>query len=127
MVKFLKINGISAIYGLLFAILADLMLNIYRLARLIEIEVGKMGTIINWSALLILAVASFSMYWLTKLQLGCGGVLLLTSILWLPYAVGFMYVFATLLPITDRRGSFTSSGTYANWSIHSVSLLHIVD
>ncbi|HEY4392331.1 MAG TPA: hypothetical protein VGN02_13390 [Paenibacillus sp.] len=107
MAKFLKLNGTSAVYGLLFTILTERMLNIYRLARLMEIEVGKMGTIIDWSSLLILAVASFFMYWLTKLQLGSGGVMLLTSILWLPYAAGFIYVFAALFPITDR-GEFPS-------------------
>jgi len=102
MAKFLKLNGTSALYGLLFTILTELMLNIYRLARLMGIEVGKMSKIIDWSALLILVVVSFFMYWLTKLQLGSGGVMLLTSILWLPYAAGFIYVLAILFPITDR-------------------------
>lgn len=102
MIKCLKLNGVSALYGLHFALQIELMLESYRLARVTGIELGQMNTIIGWAMLVILIAASFLMYCLTNLSLGSGGVRFWTSILWLPYAVAFMYVITSLFPITDR-------------------------
>lgn len=102
MIKCLKLNGVSALYGLHFSLQIELMLEPYRLARVTGIELGQMNTIIGWAMLVILIVVSFLMYCLTNLSLGSGGVKFWTSILWLPYAVVFMYVITSLFPIADR-------------------------
>ena len=79
MIKCLKLNGVSALYGLHFAMQIELMLESYRLARVTGIELGQMNTIIGWAMLVILIAASFLMYCLTNLSLGSGGVKFWTS------------------------------------------------
>lgn len=51
MIKCLKLNGVSTLYGLHFAMQIELMLEPYRLARVTGIELGQMNTIIGWAML----------------------------------------------------------------------------
>ncbi|GGF99126.1 hypothetical protein [Paenibacillus aceti] len=102
MVKFLKLNGLSTLYGLHFAIQIELLMNTYRLARVTEMDLAKANTMIGWTVLLIWIATSFLMYGLTKVLLGSRKIKFWTSVLWIPYAAAVIYAFGSLFPITDR-------------------------
>lgn len=105
MIRFLKLNGISALYGLHFAIQIELMAEPYRLARVAGVDLAQMNRIFGWAMIVILLAASFLMYYLTNRLLESGGARFWTAVLWLPYAVMFMYGISRLFPITDRADS----------------------
>ncbi|WP_422122388.1 hypothetical protein DHX103_11315 [Planococcus sp. X10-3] len=97
---FLKLNAISMLYALIVFIPFELMLNVYRISRLTEV---KLDTVIVWSGTALSAVfigGSILIYFLTKKWLDERKVNFVTMILWLPYFVLFVFVFALRFPIT---------------------------
>lgn len=94
---FLKINASSLLHALLFTVIAQLLLNVYRLNRVTNIEMSKL---ILWGTLsivlLILICSVINIKVLQKSKWSYIGIFL-----WLPYACLFVYVFTKVFPMTN--------------------------
>jgi len=97
---FLKLNIISILYTLMIFVPLELMLNVYRISRLTNWEIGTVNILIG--AILIVEVigGTILLIFLTKNCLGGRKARFWTSILWVPYFVFLIYIFASLFPIT---------------------------
>ncbi|WP_434121841.1 hypothetical protein [Salinicoccus roseus] len=98
-IHFLKTNLLSLILGLLFLGGIQLMLNTYRLSRLVSIE-GD--TVIILSIILMLMLLLISGVCIYLFQRNAGRMIYLSGILWFPYYYIGLQIFNHLLPITDR-------------------------
>src|SRR5690625_391709 len=97
---FLKLNAISILYGLIIFVPLELVLNIYRMSRLINWEID---TVITWVSVVIIievVAGTIILLILTKRWLDNRKASFWTTILWTPYFVLFVYLFASLFPIT---------------------------
>ena len=93
-IHFLKTNLLSLILGGI-----QLMLNTYRLSRLVSIE-GD--TVIILSIILMLMLLLISGVCIYLFQRNAGRMIYLSGILWFPYYYIGLQIFNHLLPITDR-------------------------
>lgn len=98
-IHFLKINLLSLILGLLFLGGIQLMLNTYRLSRLVNVG---MDTVIILSIILMLMLLLISGVCIYLFQRNAGRMIYLSGILWFPYYYIGLQIFNHLLPITDR-------------------------
>ncbi|MYL35638.1 hypothetical protein GLW05_18845 [Pontibacillus yanchengensis] len=98
---FLKLNTISILYALMVFIPVQLMVNVYRISRLTSWEIGTINIITGVIFLIEVVVGTIMLYFLTKKWLNGRKANFWTIILWLPYFVLFIYIFASLFPITN--------------------------
>ncbi|WP_031546469.1 hypothetical protein [Salinicoccus luteus] len=98
-IHFLKTNLLSLILGLLFLGGIQLMLNTYRLSRLVSIG---MDTVIILSIILMFMLLLISGVCIYLFQRNTGRMIYLSGILWFPYYYIGLQIFNHLLPITDR-------------------------
>ena len=103
MAIFLKLNGLSALYALVFFIQVELMMNVYRLERITGLTTTTINTYINFIILLIFVVSSIMFYLLTKYQLGNRMIKYITSVLWIPYFIVYIGIFVSLYPMTNPQ------------------------
>ncbi|WP_160495863.1 hypothetical protein [Paenibacillus dendrobii] len=101
MLGFLKLNYISALYAFVLFAQSELMVNVYRLQRLTGLR--DINTWVGLAMLFIFISSTILLYILTKRQLHNRKMKYFTSILWAPYFYLFVYVFASLFPITDPQ------------------------
>jgi len=97
---FLKLNAISILYALMVFIPVQLMVNVYRISRLTSLEIGTINILSGVILLIEVIAGTITLYFLTKKWLNGRKANLWTIILWIPYFVLFIYVFASLFPIT---------------------------
>ncbi|MFF2885787.1 hypothetical protein [Paenibacillus sp. NPDC057967] len=95
---FWKLNAISAILGALIFISTELMVNVYRISRIGEWELGAVvdgveRINIGLAALAPILIASMVWKWLEGRTSSYWSLLL-----WVPYFVLFVYLFAQLFP-----------------------------
>ena len=102
MTYFLRLNIVSFLYALMFFVPLELMLNVYRLARLTNIEVGTINTL----TCLLLFVGTIGgtivIYQLSKSWLKGRKANSWTILLWLPYFALLLLLFANLAPFTNE-------------------------
>jgi hypothetical protein len=79
----------------------QLMVNVYRISRLTSWEIGTVNILTGVILLIEVVVGSIMLYFLTKKWLNGRKANLWTIILWIPYFVLFIYIFASLFPITN--------------------------
>ncbi|WP_112180398.1 hypothetical protein [Paraliobacillus zengyii] len=97
---FLKLNAISILYALMVFIPVQLMVNVYRISRLTNWEIGTVNILTGVILLIEVIIGTIILYFLTKKWLNGRKANLWTIILWIPYFVLFIYIFTTLFPIT---------------------------
>jgi hypothetical protein len=97
----LRLNTISILYALMAFIPVQLMVNVYRISRLTSWEIGTVNILTGVILLIEVVIGSIMLYFLTKKWLNGRKANLWTIILWIPYFVLFIYIFASLFPITN--------------------------
>lgn len=97
---FLKLNTVSLLYALMAAIPLELMLNVYRISRLTGWEIETVNVLTGIILVLILIGGALLHYRLTQNWLGFRKLNYLTAIMWFPYFILFLVLFAFLFPIT---------------------------
>ncbi|MFJ6210269.1 hypothetical protein [Lysinibacillus sp. NPDC092081] len=97
---FLKLNVVSMLYGLMFFISLEMQVNYYRIVRLTEWE----GQYFDILSLLVhgvgFVVATIALYKLTFKWIAHRRFVYWTTIFWLPYTALFIFIFASVYPIT---------------------------
>ena len=78
----------------------ELMLNVYRISRLTNWEIGTVNILVGVTLIMVVAGGTALLYFLTKTWLNQRKARFWPVILWLPYFVLFIYVFASLFPMT---------------------------
>ena len=79
----------------------ELMGNVYRITRLTGWEIGTVNILIGLSLIVDIIGGTILINFLTKKWLGWRKANFWTVILWIPYFVLFIYVIASLFPITN--------------------------
>ncbi|MFD1851957.1 hypothetical protein [Oceanobacillus bengalensis] len=97
---FLKLNVVSILYALMVFVPLELMLNVYRISRLTNWKIGTVNIFTGVTLIVEIIGGTILLVFLTKKWLGERKANFWTVILWAPYFVLFIYVFASLFPIT---------------------------
>lgn len=100
MKQFWKLNAVSMLYALMIAIPVELMVNVYRISRVANLEIGTVNSLTGIILLLEVTLGTLLFYRLIQKWLGRKNSNYWTVILWLPYFVLYLYGFATLFPIS---------------------------
>lgn len=98
---FLKLNAVSILYALMVFIPIELMANVYRITRLTNWEIGTVNILTGLTLIIGIIGGTILIHFLTKKWLEWRKANFWTVILWIPYFVLFIYLFAFLFPITD--------------------------
>ena len=102
MTYFLRLNIVSFLYALMFFVPLWLMLNVYRLARLTNIEVGTIN-MLTWLIFFMgMIIGTIVVFRLSKNWLKGRKGNSWTTLLWLPYFVLLLFLFANLPPFTNE-------------------------
>ncbi|MCH1641387.1 hypothetical protein MJ257_14840 [Paenibacillus timonensis] len=96
-----KINGVSVLYAFSLFIQVELLINVYRLERVIGIT--NMNRYVPIPILIIFILTSILAYFLTKFQLNHKKIKYMTTVLWIPYFLIFIKLFAYYYPITNPQ------------------------
>ncbi|SOC06367.1 hypothetical protein SAMN05880501_104260 [Ureibacillus xyleni] len=92
----MNLNVMSVLYALMIFVPLELMQNVYRIARLTGWEIGTVNILIGFTLMVDMIGGSMLLYYLTnKWQANFW-----TMILWFPYFVLFICIYAKLFPIT---------------------------
>lgn len=90
----------SILCGLFLFIPIELMMNVYRIDRLTGWGIGTVNTVIGVSFIVIFVFFTILLVYLTNRWMDGRKAAYWTTVLWLPYFIFFIYVFARLFPIT---------------------------
>lgn len=97
---FLKLNLMSILYALLLFIPIELMMNVYRIDRLTGWGIGTVNTVMGVSFIVVFVFFTILLVFLTNRWMDGRKAAYWTTVMWLPYFICFIYVFARLFPIT---------------------------
>lgn len=94
-----RLNGFAFLYGIILLIQTELMVNLYRLERIIPFY----NRLINNLLILLIFILSTAVFFLLTVKyLNHGIIRYLVTILWIPYYILFVLLFTHILPpITD--------------------------
>ncbi|MDO7907805.1 hypothetical protein Q5741_15440 [Paenibacillus sp. JX-17] len=97
----MKLNILSAFYGFAFFAVVELLVNTYRLQRLLGLDTDRYNQVMTWvhfgGFFLVTGIAyATARYWMQGRK-----SLLWSTLLWFPYAALFIYGVASFWPITD--------------------------
>lgn len=98
---FLKLNVVSILYSLMVFIPIELMANVYRITRLTNWEIGTVNILTGLTLIVEIIGGTILINFLTKKWLGWRKANFWTALLWIPYFILFIYVIASLFPITN--------------------------
>lgn len=98
---FLKLNVVSILYALMVFVPLELMLNVYRISRLTNWEIGTVNILTAATIFIEFIGGTILLVYLTNKWLDGRKSKFLTVIFWVPYFVLLIYVFASLFPITN--------------------------
>ena len=102
MTYFLRLNIVSFLYALMFFVPLELMLNVYRLARLTNIEIGTIN-MLTWLIFFMgMIIGTIVVYQMSKNWLQGRKANNWTILLWIPYFVLLLFLFANLAPFTNE-------------------------
>lgn len=96
-----KLNILSSLYALMFFIMIQLAVNIYRISRITGLDIGHVDRKIFIFDLILFIASSILFFIFTKKYMNGKKANYFTTILWLPYLILFIYLFASWLPITE--------------------------
>ncbi len=97
----IKLNILSSLYALMFFIMIQLAVNIYRISRITGLDIGHIDRKIFIFDLILFIASSILFFMFTKKYMNGKKANYFTTILWLPYLILFIYLFASWLPITE--------------------------
>jgi hypothetical protein len=97
---FLKLNVVSILYALMVFVPLELMLNVYRISRITNWEIGTVNIFTGVMFIVEITGCTILLVFLTRKWLGERKASFWTVILWVPYFVLFIYIFASLFPMT---------------------------
>jgi hypothetical protein len=100
MKTFAKLNLFAFLYGFVFFIQTELMVNISRLERITQWYNNTIGDIL---ALVIFIGSTIIFVYITGRYFNKGGLKYLLTILWIPYCAILVYLFTSLLPMTNHQ------------------------
>lgn len=98
---FLKLNVVSILYAFMVFVPLELMLNVYRISRLTNWEIGTVNILTAATIFIEFIGGTILLVYLTNKWLDGRKSKFLTVIFWVPYFVLLIYVFASLFPITN--------------------------
>ncbi|WML52271.1 hypothetical protein RCG17_23260 [Neobacillus sp. PS3-12] len=97
---FIKLNVFSILYALMIFFPIQLMGNVYRVSRLTGWNIGTVNTLSGVTIVGGFIFGTILIIYLTKKWMKGRKSNFLTTILWIPYFVLFIYIIASLFPIT---------------------------
>ncbi|WP_070119356.1 hypothetical protein [Bacillus marinisedimentorum] len=97
---FVKLNVISILYAIMVFVPLELMVNVYRISRLTGWEMNKVNILTGATLIVGMVAGTVFLFALTKKWMVGRKANFWTVILWAPYFVAFIYVFASLFPMT---------------------------
>lgn len=98
---FLKLNMVSMLYALMVFVPLELMVNVYRITRLLNWKVDTVNIMTGIMLIVEIIGGTLLILFLTRRWLDGRKASFWTIILWLPYFIFFIYIFASLFPITN--------------------------
>ncbi|PEZ14611.1 hypothetical protein CN330_04610 [Priestia megaterium] len=107
---FLKLNFSSILYAVLIFINIELIFNIYRISRIIELDVAIARNIGIVVMLISVIVFSFVYYLLNRRYLKGSKLNYYGTVLWIPYFVIMLILFNRLFPISDHGDQLNPIG-----------------
>lgn len=107
---FLKLNFSSILYAVLIFINIELIFNIYRISRIIELDVAVARNIGIVIMLISVIVFSFIYYLLNRRYLTDSRLNYYGTVLWIPYFVIMLILFNKLFPISNHGDQLNSIG-----------------
>ncbi|MGM0845607.1 MAG: hypothetical protein ACQEUT_11565 [Bacillota bacterium] len=102
MTYFFKLNAVSILYAVLILIPIELMLNIYRITRITGWDIGTANIVIAITTITALIFFTLLLILLTAKWMKVRKANYWTVVLWVPYYILFLFLFALLFPITYR-------------------------
>lgn len=99
---FIKLNLLSALYAIVLVISIELQVNFYRIWRLTGWEGNTVSIVIAVLHIVGFILATYLFYILIRKWFVGRKASYWSVILWFPYAILFVFIFATLFPITDE-------------------------
>ncbi|MBS4220097.1 hypothetical protein KHA96_17430 [Bacillus sp. FJAT-49711] len=97
---FLKLNVVSILYAFMVFVPLELMINVYRISRVTNWEIDTVNILTVVTLIVEIIGGTMLLLFLTKKWLGSRKSNFWTAILWVAYFILFVYVFASLFPIT---------------------------
>jgi len=97
---FLKLNVVSILYALMVFVPLELMINVYRISRLTNWKIDTVNILTGVTLIVEIIGGTMLLFFLTKNWLDVRKANFWTVIFWVPYFVLFIYLFASLFPIT---------------------------
>ncbi|WHY21499.1 hypothetical protein QNH28_11160 [Paenibacillus sp. G2S3] len=98
---FIKLNALSTIYAFMLFVVIELLVNIYRISRISGLELDKVNNLLHIFIFVLFIFFSIGFVWMTKKYLSGNKSMYFTTILWFPYLVLFINLFAAWFPITE--------------------------
>ncbi len=95
MKRFIKLNIFAFLYGFVFFIQTELMVNVYIIKRIAHWFTNMSGIILS---LCIFILSTIAYLFLTNRYLNTGKLRYFLTILWIPYYIGLVF----LMPVIDR-------------------------
>lgn len=99
---FWTLNLVSAFYAFILFISIELQLNFYRIWRISGWEPGSVNLLTSVLHIAGFVLLTYLVYFFNKKWLRNRNSKYWTAILWIPYLIVFLYIFANLFPITNR-------------------------
>ncbi|TRZ38423.1 hypothetical protein CEQ21_23825 [Niallia circulans] len=100
MKSFIKLNAVACVYAFSIVIPLELMANVYRISRLTNWDIQKVNLFTEATLMLDIIGGTILLFFLTRKWFNGSNVKYWTTILWVPYLVLFIYIIASLFPIT---------------------------
>lgn len=97
---FIKLNAVSLLYDLMVFIPIELLVNVYRISRMTDWEIGTVNILTGVTFIVEIIAGTLLISHLTKKWLSGRKAKLWTVLLWVLYFALFIYLFAFLFPIT---------------------------
>ena len=102
MKKFLKLNAYAALYGFLFFIEIEIMMNVYRFSRVTNMRIDQISKISTVAMLVIFIDSTVLLFIISKRHFNKGGIRFLIIILWFPYFLIFTWLTAMIFPMVNH-------------------------
>ncbi|WP_087975131.1 hypothetical protein [Oceanobacillus rekensis] len=97
---FFKLNVVSIIYAFMVFVPIELMVNVYRISRLTNWTINTVNILTSVTIIVEIIAGTILLYFLIRKWLDGRKANFWTVILWVPYFVLLVYVFASLFPVT---------------------------
>lgn len=101
MKTFLRVNTLSALYAFMLFISIELQVNFYRIWRVTGWEGNTVNTVIAAIHIIGFILTLFLFYFLIRKWFEGRNAGYWSVILWFPYVVLFVFIFAMLFPLND--------------------------